>query len=134
MLSGRVAEFEELYGPQGTWSDLSRQSTGYIKTELHRDRSQRNRFITVDYWESYDAWLDWRARFEAQFEELDRRGELLTTDEREPGRFHCVSAVRPQPNACQRMTEPRRLGLIAEARHSRTGGSRVHNLIHEVGE
>lgn len=92
VLSDRVDEFEALYGPQGKWSDLFRQSTGYIRTELHRDRSQVDRFITVDYWESYGAWLDWRARFEAQFEELDRRGEHLTADERELGRFHCFSA------------------------------------------
>lgn len=92
VLPDRIDEFEELYGPQGAWSDLFRQSTSYVKTELHRDRSQLNRFITVDYWESYDAWLDWRALFEAQFDELDRRGEQLTAEEREVGRFHCVSA------------------------------------------
>jgi heme-degrading monooxygenase HmoA len=91
VLSDCVDEFEELYGPEGMWSDLFRQSTGYIKTELHRDRSQLNRFITVDYWESYGAWLDWRALFEDQFEELDRRGEQRTAQERELGRFHCAS-------------------------------------------
>ena len=88
----RVVEFVELYGPQGTWSDLFRQSTGYIRTELHRDRIQPDRFITVDYWQSFDAWLDWRAQFEAEFAELDRRGERLTSDERELGQFHCIPA------------------------------------------
>lgn len=92
VLPDRVVEFVELYGPQGAWSDLFRQSTGYNRTELHRDRIQPNRFITVDYWQSYDAWFDWRALFEAEFEELDRRGEQLTADERELGQFHCVSA------------------------------------------
>lgn len=94
VLPDRVDEFEELYGPRGAWRDLFHQSAGYIKTELHRDRSQPNRYITVDYWQSYDAWLDWRSHFESQFEELDRRGEQLTADERELGRFHCVSAGR----------------------------------------
>ena len=88
----RVGEFEDLYGPRGAWNALFGQSTGYIKTELHRDRSRSNRFITVDYWESYDSWLEWRALFEAEFDELDRRGEQLTVDEREVGRFHFVSA------------------------------------------
>jgi heme-degrading monooxygenase HmoA len=92
VLPDRVDEFEELYGPQGAWRELFQQSTGYIKTELHRDRSQLNRFVTVDYWESYDAWLDWRALFEARFQQLDRRGGQLTAEEREVGRFHCVSA------------------------------------------
>lgn len=92
VLADRVGEFEALYGPGGKWSELFHQSTGYIKTELHRDRSQPNRFITVDYWTSYSAWLDWRARFAAGFDDLDRRGEDLTAVERELGRFHCVSA------------------------------------------
>jgi heme-degrading monooxygenase HmoA len=86
-----VDDFEELYRPQGAWSQLFRRSTGYIKTELHRDRSQLNRFITVDYWKSYDAGLEWRAVFGVQFEELDSRGEQLTAEEGEVGRFHCVS-------------------------------------------
>ena len=92
VVPGRVGEFEDLYGRQGAWNDLFGQSTGYIKTELHRDRSQPNRFVTVDYWESYDAWLDWRRGFGAEFDELDRRGEQLTAEEREVGSFHCVSA------------------------------------------
>jgi len=84
-------EFQQLYGPLGEWSELFRQSTGYIRTELHRDRSRPNRFVTVDHWESYDAWLDWRARSAAPFEELDRRGDQLTAQEREIGRFQCIA-------------------------------------------
>lgn len=87
----RLDEFEQLYGPHGEWSVLFRQSTGYIRTELHRDRRQPNRFVTVDHWESYDAWLEWRARFDAQFEDLDQRGDQLTDQEREFGRFDCIA-------------------------------------------
>jgi len=87
----RVDEFERLYGPQGEWIELFGRSTGYIRTELHRDRSQPNRFVTVDHRDSYDAWLDWRAGFASQFEELDRRGEQLTAEEWEVGQFYCFT-------------------------------------------
>lgn len=87
----RVDEFERLYGPNGEWSELFRESAAYIQTELHRDRRQPNRYVTVDHWESYDAWRDWRSRFDARFEELDRRGEQLTVEEREIGRFHRIT-------------------------------------------
>ena len=92
VVPGRVGEFEDLYGRQGAGNCRFGQSTGYIKTELHRDRSRSNRFITVDCWESYESWLEWRALFEAEFDELDRRGEQLTVEEREVGRFQFVSA------------------------------------------
>ncbi len=85
---GRVDEFEQLYGPRGEWVELFRQSTGYSSTDLFRDRTQPNRFVTVDHWESFDAWRDWRALVETQFGELDRRGAQLTAKEREVGRFH----------------------------------------------
>ena len=86
-LPDRVDEFEELYGSSGAWGELFRKSAGYIRTELLRDRDQPHRFVTIDYWVSYDAWLDWRRRFASDFEELDRRGEQLTAHESQIGEF-----------------------------------------------
>ena len=87
----RVDEFEKLYGPAGEWSELFRRSTGYIRTELLHDRRHPGRYVTVDYWESRTAWLEWRERFDTQFERLDRRGDDLTIQEREIGRFDLVA-------------------------------------------
>ncbi|HSK06601.1 MAG TPA: antibiotic biosynthesis monooxygenase family protein [Acidimicrobiia bacterium] len=79
--------FEQLYGPSGEWVELFRLSPGYRRTELHRDRDNPYRYVTIDYWESARAWQEWRAMVQGRFEELDRRGQELTSSERELGRF-----------------------------------------------
>ncbi len=85
-----VIIFEQAYGPSGEWVQLFRRAPGYVRTELLHDRSNSNRFITVDHWESESAWKAFRSRFSKEFEALDARCEELTTLERELGRFQPV--------------------------------------------
>lgn len=73
-----VGAFENAYGPDGEWVQLFRRTPGYGRTELHRDRADGRRFITIDYWESESAWQAFRAKFAAEFEALDTRCEMLT--------------------------------------------------------
>lgn len=86
----KVALFEQAYGPSGDWVRLFRRAPGYIRTELHRDRSNPRRFVTVDYWESESTWVTFRSRFSEEFEALDRKCEELTTRESELGRFRPI--------------------------------------------
>ena len=39
VLPERVDEFRRLYGPDGEWVRLFRQSRGYLSTNLYRDRN-----------------------------------------------------------------------------------------------
>jgi heme-degrading monooxygenase HmoA len=80
-------EFQELYGPDGSWADLFRQAPGYVDTELLRDRDDSDRFITIDRWESEEAFLSFRASFAEEFDHLDRFGERLTIEETPLGEF-----------------------------------------------
>jgi heme-degrading monooxygenase HmoA len=82
--------FERTYGPSGDWAQLFRRAAGYLRTELHRDRSQPHRFITIDYWESKESWEAFRTRFAEEFEALDRRCAAWTTHEAQIGRFEPV--------------------------------------------
>jgi len=83
----RVAEFEEAYGPGGAWVRLFERASGYLRTELLRDRRSATRYVTVDYWESAEAWVTFRRTRSAEFEAIDARCEALTLDEREIGVF-----------------------------------------------
>lgn len=85
-----IARFQSLYGPEGDWVSLFRRSNGYIRTVLLRDTDRPERFITVDFWASRDEWVRFRDEFAAQFEELDRLGEDLTSAERCLGDFVTV--------------------------------------------
>jgi len=83
----RTDEFERNYGPEGSWVQLFRQSPGYIETILLRDSADEQRFVTIDRWESAEAYRAFRATFSRQYAELDERCEQLTIAETAIGCF-----------------------------------------------
>jgi len=87
VVPGKVDDFQRAYGPDGDWVQLFTKAPGYLRTELHRDRSDSSRFVTIDYWESKSAWQAFRNLFADRFEALDARCASLTTRETEIGRF-----------------------------------------------
>jgi len=82
-----VAEFEAAYGPDGDWVQLFKRAEGYRRTELHRDRHDSVRYLTIDYWDSAQAWEEFRQNLAAEFDALDARCEAYTTSEHELGRL-----------------------------------------------
>jgi len=83
----RADEFRRLYGPEGAWVRLFRQAPGYLGTELYRDRDDGDRYLSIDRWESEEAFRDFRSRFAEEFERLDSDGEQLTLEETPLGEF-----------------------------------------------
>jgi heme-degrading monooxygenase HmoA len=81
------AEFEGRYGAGGAWVALFLQAPGYIETLLLQDRSQNLRYVTIDRWESLEAYRAFRSQFSRQYEELDRLCQGLTTHEALLGEF-----------------------------------------------
>jgi heme-degrading monooxygenase HmoA len=88
---GREGEFRDAYGPDGPWVQLFRRASGYLRSELYRDRVNTNRFLTFDYWESEAAWRTFRLQFATEYQSIDARCEALTASESEIGRFEPVS-------------------------------------------
>ncbi|MGE5624106.1 MAG: putative quinol monooxygenase [Bacillota bacterium] len=87
---GKIAEFRQAYGPDGDWVRLFRRAQGYVRSELHQDGANPQRFVTLDYWESEAACEEFRRRHVHDYEDLDVRCEQFTLKEREIGRFHLV--------------------------------------------
>jgi heme-degrading monooxygenase HmoA len=85
--SQSVDEFRRLYGPEGAWVRLFRQAPGYLDTHLYRDRDDRDRYVTIDRWESEEAFRRFRAKFAEEFKRLDSEGEDLTLEETPLGEF-----------------------------------------------
>ena len=83
----RQEAFLEAYGPSGAWAQLFRRAPGYLRTDLLRDRAQPDRFLTIDHWESEEAWLAFRAAHAPEYEALDLDCATLTLSELEIGRF-----------------------------------------------
>lgn len=82
-----VHEFEQAYGENGEWVKLFRRAPGYFRTELIRDRENPLRYLTIDTWESEDAYAAFRSQFSKEFAALDSTCDEWTTSEREIGRF-----------------------------------------------
>ena len=87
----RLHEFLRAYGSQGEWVRLFGRGEGYLRTELHQDREDPHRFVTIDYWRSAEDWSAFRSSFAAEFATLDARCEDLTLEERRIGVFRPVS-------------------------------------------
>ncbi len=93
--SHNVGEFRRLYGPDGAWVRLFRRAPGYLDTQLYRDRNDGDRYLTIDRWESEEAFRSFRARFAEEFERLDSEGERLTLEETPLGEFEPGDIDRP---------------------------------------
>ena len=87
---GFVSEFEKIYGPDGAWAQLFRDDKGYLRTELHQDIDNENRYLTVDYWVSKSACDEFQKKFATEYEALDKIGTSLTEKENSLGSFHFV--------------------------------------------
>lgn len=82
-----VAAFERAYGPDGDWVRLFGTGAGYRGTELLRDLEKPRRYITIDRWDSREAYLGFVARAAAEYDALDKRCQALTAREALIGRF-----------------------------------------------
>jgi heme-degrading monooxygenase HmoA len=82
--------FELLYGPDGGWARLFSAQPGFVGTELLRAHGPPPRYLTVDRWESRKRYESFRRRAAAEYEGLDREGQMLTESERFVGAFVAV--------------------------------------------
>ena len=86
-----VARFQELYGPGGAWAALFRRYPGFAGTRLLQDSASRQRFLTVDSWESEANFAEMRRVAQEEYARLDTECENLTLSEREIGVFRTAS-------------------------------------------
>ena len=47
---GHEATFEQLFGADGEWTALNRQTRSYLGTSFLRDQSQATRYVMIEYW------------------------------------------------------------------------------------
>jgi quinol monooxygenase YgiN len=85
-----AAEFERDYSDRGPWSTLFRGSRAYHGTRLLRDRDDHLRFLTLDTWDDFAIYENFRAEHAQQYSELDGRFERLTDSERLVGIFEVL--------------------------------------------
>ena len=84
------AEFLAAYGAAGAWATLFGRAAGYLGTELLESATDPTLYVTVDRWESAEAWAAFLESWSEAYAALDQQCESLTSAEVEVGAF-CTS-------------------------------------------
>jgi heme-degrading monooxygenase HmoA len=69
-------QFDAIYGPEGDWSHLFRQSPDYRGTQLFRDIERAGRCLTFDRWTSRDAFHQFKKDHQADHDAFDNDANL----------------------------------------------------------
>ena len=72
-------EFEEEYGPNGSWARLFANSPGFLGTSLYVDVRSRKSYLTVYRFADDEAWQLFRAEHDSAYQEVGVRLRHLTT-------------------------------------------------------
>jgi quinol monooxygenase YgiN len=83
-------EFRRHYGPGGSWVALFRNDPAFIETLLLHDPARQGRYVTIDRWQSAEAYNLFRQTFSEQYRALDQACERLTSQETNLGSFRVV--------------------------------------------
>ena len=82
---GSEKRFEKAYGPGGGWARLFRSDSNYRETRLLRDPFRAAIYLTLDFWNSREAYEKFMAAHKNEYQALDAAEEKLTSDERRIG-------------------------------------------------
>ncbi|MDQ3003990.1 MAG: antibiotic biosynthesis monooxygenase [Chloroflexota bacterium] len=89
--AAHLIEFEKIYHANGAWEELFRKAPGYISTELLRDGTNPNTYITIDRWNSSESYETFHSQFKKEYEMLDVQCEELTEHEILIGKWESVN-------------------------------------------
>jgi len=88
---GCEERFENAYGPHGDWVRLFRCDSNYRETRLLRDPFRPAIYLTLDFWNSLEAYEQFMAIHKDMYKMLDAAGEELTGRERRMGWYELVA-------------------------------------------
>ena len=88
----QIRLFEQAYGPEGEWAQFFSTDQAYIATDLIRSLNSPNSYLTLDLWQSQNAYEAFRTRHAAEYAAIDAKYEKTTESEREVGKFTRVVA------------------------------------------
>ena len=91
MRPGSEAAFEQAYGPDGAWVRLFSTDPTYGGTELVRDITEPRRYLTLDSWETGEAYAEFRRQRAEEYLAIDKVCDGLTERETKIGEFEANS-------------------------------------------
>lgn len=85
-----VEEFEKEYGANGKWIKLFQNSPHYQETILLKNSDQPHSYRTIDIWDNYEAYINFKTENEKEFNEIDNYCEQFTLKEQFEGNFEKI--------------------------------------------
>lgn len=79
--------FEEIYGAEGAWTKLFGRDVAYRGTRLVKDVARERVYLTLDFWETREAYEKFKKENAAEYERIDRECEGMTVRELRLGEF-----------------------------------------------
>jgi len=95
--------FERLYGADGEWTALSRQSRSFLGSSFLRDVVAANRYLVVEYWSEMVVYEKHHSTFEVELRILERQRDELVESSQPLGLFNALDVPdRAGPTWSQR--------------------------------
>lgn len=79
--------FEEIYGAEGAWTLLFRGDPAYRGTRLVKDAERERVYLTLDFWETREAYEEFKKLHAAEYGRIDRECEGMTVIETNLGEY-----------------------------------------------
>ena len=84
---GCEEKFEKVYGADGAWARLFAQDASYRGTRLVKDVERERFYLTLDFWETREAYERFKKENAAEYGRIDRECERMAVREQELGEF-----------------------------------------------
>jgi heme-degrading monooxygenase HmoA len=78
---GSEEKFEEVYGADGAWAKLFSRDGAYRGTRLVKDVARERVYLTLDFWETREAYERFKKENAAEYERIDKECEGMTVRE-----------------------------------------------------
>jgi len=100
---GREAEFEDLYGVEGEWTAMNRQTRSYLGSSFLRDQNRASRYVVIEYWSEMLVYEQHRTYKSTAITSLEQRSAALVDTVEPMGIFTALNVPdRSGPTWSQR--------------------------------
>ncbi|MEE8118513.1 MAG: antibiotic biosynthesis monooxygenase family protein [Gammaproteobacteria bacterium] len=90
----QVDAFIRYYGNDGEWAKLFRRQPSYLGTNLYRSQDEPDRFLTVDTWETENAFEEFKSIHWDDYQAMDDVCDDFTREETKLGQGDIPTSVR----------------------------------------
>ena len=100
---GREAEFEDLYGVEGEWTAMNRQTRSYLGSSFLLDQNRASRYVVIEYWSEMLVYEQHRTYKSTAITSLEQRSAALVDTVEPMGIFTALNVPdRSGPTWSQR--------------------------------